>query len=178
MMKRVFGTKCRGMTVVELVVTIGLLATAAAFAAPNIIEWLPNYRLNAAARDMVNHMNRAKSSALKNDCYGVITFDLDISGTTYDYVIYLDRNKDLQYDSSETILFLVNFNTDYSQSVSLASVPTFPNNGNGRPTLAFNRRGLTIVAGGGLASGTVDLINTNGKTKQITVSAVGGLRIS
>ena len=38
----------RGVTLVELVVVMAIIAIGAAFVAPNIGAWIPNYRLRSA----------------------------------------------------------------------------------------------------------------------------------
>jgi prepilin-type N-terminal cleavage/methylation domain-containing protein len=64
-----------GFTLVELLVVIGLIATIAAIAIPNIISWLPGYRLRAAANDIYSNFQYAKIGAIKNNNNWAVVFN-------------------------------------------------------------------------------------------------------
>ncbi len=54
-----------GMTLLEIVIVVSIIAVLAAIAVPNFKVWLPNMRLKAAARDVYSDMQKAKMSAIK-----------------------------------------------------------------------------------------------------------------
>ena len=56
-----------GVTLIEVVVVIALLGILAGFAYPNFKSWIPNYKLKAAARDLVSNFQRAKMEAVKRN---------------------------------------------------------------------------------------------------------------
>jgi hypothetical protein len=109
---------------------------------------------------------------------------LPVSGTTYDYVTYVDADQDLEYDAgSDRILKKIKFsNHSEYKGVSFDTNQgggdglTFSNNDNGRPSVAFNSRGLTMNNAFGSGAGFVYLTNNN-NTKQIRVSTAGSVRI-
>jgi len=43
----------KGVTLIELIVVMVIIAIGAVLLAPNIGAWLPNYRLRSATRDIV-----------------------------------------------------------------------------------------------------------------------------
>ena len=64
-----------GFTMVELMIVIVVIAILSAIAVPNIISWLPNYRLKAAARDLYSNMQQVKMKAIKENKDWAIVFD-------------------------------------------------------------------------------------------------------
>ena len=54
----------RGVTLVELVVVMAIIAIGAAFVAPNIGAWIPNYRLRSASRDVTSALRTAQMKAI------------------------------------------------------------------------------------------------------------------
>ncbi len=54
----------KGVTLVELVVVMVIIAVGATLAAPSIGRWLPRYRLRSATRDIVSTMRTAQMRAV------------------------------------------------------------------------------------------------------------------
>ncbi len=165
----------RGITLIELVVVLSLLAIIAGLAYPAVNKWIPNYRLKAASRELYSNLQKAKMEAIKRNRYVAITFNVPISGATYDYIVYVDNNSNLQYDPGETILSRVRLPTSGGISIS---TNTFINNGNGRKTLAFNPRGLPENAAHNPGVGTITLSNSLNRTHSITISMFGRIRLT
>lgn len=87
----------RGITLVEIMVVFALIAILSVFAVPNIIDALPNYRLKAAARDLVSNLQKAKMLALKKNCDIEVRFDTSAVPGFY----YFDTTDDDTYTSGE-----------------------------------------------------------------------------
>jgi prepilin-type N-terminal cleavage/methylation domain-containing protein len=71
-----------GFTLIELMVTIGVLAIMASIAIPVFSRWLPGYHLKTAARDVFSNMQLAKLEAVKRNTDCIVTIDTDQN--TYD----------------------------------------------------------------------------------------------
>ena len=74
-----------GFTVLELIVVIVVISILAAIAVPNIIDWLPNYRLKSAARDLVSNMQKARMEAVSGNKDVVVTFDGSVTPGFYTF---------------------------------------------------------------------------------------------
>jgi len=66
----------RGMTLMELVVTIGVLAIMAAIALPASSGWRENVRYKEAAREVVSVLRRGRSVAVQQNQNTTVTIDL------------------------------------------------------------------------------------------------------
>jgi len=63
-----------GFTLMEVLVVIAIIAVTAAIAIPGIMNWLPNYKLKGAARDVYSAMQKARSIAVKSNRSAAIVF--------------------------------------------------------------------------------------------------------
>jgi len=62
----------KGVTLIELIVVMVIIAIGATLMVPGIGRWLPNYRLRSATRDVVSTMRTAQMRAVStNTVYGV-----------------------------------------------------------------------------------------------------------
>jgi general secretion pathway protein H len=56
----------KGVTLVELIVVLAIIAILAGLIAPNIGGWLPRYRLRSATRDIASTLRTAQMKAVSN----------------------------------------------------------------------------------------------------------------
>jgi prepilin-type N-terminal cleavage/methylation domain-containing protein len=66
----------RGITLIELVVVIVIIAIGAVLTAPNIGAWIPTYRLKSAAGDIVSMLRVAQAKAVSSNAMYRVSFDL------------------------------------------------------------------------------------------------------
>ncbi len=177
--------RTNGFTTVELIVVIALFVVLVGIAIPGFSRWLPNYRLRAAARDMFSNFQQAKLTAVKRYQTCAITFNQDIGGTTFDYVVYVDTDNDLEFDNpGDEVLTSVLFSGRY-KGVSFDTTKgggdgiddSIINNDDGNPTLGFLSTGFSVDNAGNPASGSVYFINLNGREREVAVSAAGNITI-
>ena len=74
-------SKNSGFTLLEVMVVVGIISVVIGIAVPNIISWLPKYRLKSAARDIISFMQEVKLEAIKTNTTREIIFDNSNSGT-------------------------------------------------------------------------------------------------
>jgi prepilin-type N-terminal cleavage/methylation domain-containing protein len=188
-----------GITLIELSVVMAIIALMGLFIAPTIGEWLDNYRVRQAAREVLSDLQFAKMKAISGNFrrYCTITFNITVAGTPYDYIVYPDYNNNHQLDGNVGDLdgdgIQENEENDIFKRVRLndsfrhvAFDPsrgggdgiTFINNDKGEPSIAFDNQGLPRKTGGGFGSGTVFLKNMrNNKCIKVVVSSVGRIKI-
>ena len=98
----------------ELIVIISIFVVLVLVAIPGFSRWLPNYRLRAATRDLFSNVQHAKLTAIKRHNTCVITFNQDVDGTFYDYVVYVDTVGKLEFDAGQEVLTSVLFSERYA----------------------------------------------------------------
>ena len=159
-----------GFTMVELMIVIAVIAILSAIAVPNIINSLPNYRLKAAARDMISNFQKAKMEAVKRNRNVVIEFApvaYVASGQVGSYKVFVDDGsgggtaKDDIQNGSERIVAQVNM----PKNVSLCAT-TFAGDKTG-----FNSRALP------LKKGSVKIRNNKSRYYKTSLSFAGNVKL-
>ena len=180
-----------GFTLVELGVVLAIVAVLAAIATPVLFAWLPNVRLNGAARDLYATIMKAKGEAAKHNSRCTLTFNQTLpDGITYAYVLFVDNApSNSSYDAGEAVLLRVQ---QWPQGVTLDPAMgggdglSFPNRGPGcagNPALSFGPNALPVNDACGLANGTAFLIKAsdigilNRHTKNVAVNITGNVSI-
>lgn len=174
-----------GFSLVELMVVLGVMSLLALASIPAVLDWLPNQRCKAAARDIYANFQKAKVTAIKTNINCAITFGQDVNGTNYDYVIYTDSNENCEYDASEPIIDMVLlssypgvvFDTSDPEGNGAVNGLTFIDNDAGLPTIAFQPTAVPTDNNGGIANGTVYIRNTRNLNYKITISTAGNVAI-
>jgi len=138
----------KGITLIEIMVVIGILAIVSAFAYPNFKNWLPGYRLTRAARNMFSDMQKVRMDAIKRGINMAIVFDT----TNNRYLIRSSTGAGSSWSTDETVDLTSyksgirfghgNATTALGGSFDTDNV-TFPNN-----TVIFTPRGV-LGSGGG-----------------------------
>jgi len=173
----------KGVTLIELAVVMAIIGIMALFMVPAIGQWIDSYRIKQAAREMVSDMQLAKMKAMGNSRYCTVTFNINVGGTDYSYIVYDDSDSDCEYDAGEEIYERMILGNEYKH-VGFDTTQgggdglTFVDNDNNQPTVAFDARGLPRNNTGGFGAGTAFLKHSkNNKGRQVIVSAAGRVRI-
>jgi len=170
-----------GFTLMELMVTMVVLAIVVTITIPVFARWLPDYRLRAAARDLYSNFQLAKMTAVRNNANCAITFNQAVGGTVYDYVVFVDSDNDVEYDVGEeivtSVLWTAYKDVNFDATQGGGDGLNFGNNDDGLPCVAFRSNGLPRNNAGGLGMGTAFLINTKNMTRSVVLSSGGNIRI-
>jgi type IV fimbrial biogenesis protein FimT len=156
-----------GFTMVELMIVIVVIAILSAIAVPNIISWLPNYRLKAAARDLVSNMQKARMQAVKENKNIVTRFDAGINPGFY----YFDTNNDNAYTPGEYKIDLSTYGSGVDYGTGNAA-----SNWNGDVCVPANS--ITFNSRGSSNNGTVYIQNQNNDISYaITARSSGSIKL-
>ncbi len=163
-------TRCHrkaGFTMVELMIVIAVIAILSAIAVPNIINWLPNYRAKAAARDMISNFQKAKMEAVKRNTDVVIQFTpgaYAANGQVGSYRIFADDNPaNGAFDAGELVLAQVNM----PKNVSLYTTSFVGD------TTGYNSRSLPWKS----RLGSVEIRNNKSRYYMASLSFAGHVRL-
>lgn len=139
-----------GFTMVELLIVIVVIATLSAIAVPDIIKWLPNYRLKSAARDLFSNMQTARMQAVKENENVIMIFD---AGTTPGFY-YFDTDNNNAYTAGENRIDFSAYGSGVDYGTGNAALNWDGNNCTQTGSITFNSRGTSN-------SGTVYIQNQN-----------------
>lgn len=85
----------KGVTLIELAVVMAIVGILALFIAPAIREWLDNFRIRQAAREVASDLQFAKMKAISTGVRYTVVFNQMVEGTTYSYVVFPDYNNNM-----------------------------------------------------------------------------------
>jgi type IV fimbrial biogenesis protein FimT len=147
----------RGVTLIELIVVMVIIAMGAVLLAPNIGAWIPNYRLKSAARDVTSALRTAQMKAISNNTQYHVSFN---SGAGTFILQYQDTGGNWIDDGSSQKL---------PQGVAISGIgfPACPPPAASNNCALFNPNSTS-------STGSITLSNTKGATKRITLTTSTG----
>jgi prepilin-type N-terminal cleavage/methylation domain-containing protein len=154
----------KGITLIELVIVLAIIAIGAALMVPGFGAWMPHYRLKGAARDIVSVMRTAQVKAVSyNMRYGVA---FNTAANPPEFQLYRNSGglTDFQVDGSPTSL---------PAGVLFNDFVGLPKDGPGGQSVIRFFPDSTAEA-----NGTISLINSKNTTKTIRIfSSTGRITI-
>jgi type IV fimbrial biogenesis protein FimT len=103
-------TRCRGFTLVELLVAAAIVATLLAAGTPAFYEWLGAYELANQAKHLAETMTRARTEAIRTNHRVSVCKSPDqrqcADGGSWEqgFVVFVDENGNGRVDAGERIL--------------------------------------------------------------------------
>ena len=140
-----------GFTLAELMIAIAIVAILASLAIPNIIAWLPNYRLQSGAEEIQSALQLARASAIKENATATVAFDT--ANETYRAFVGTRTVRRGQMPAGIDLNCALN---------------------NGGTSVQFNTQGFAINN----TQGNAQVSNNSGRTKTIAVFLTGNSRIN
>ena len=145
----------QGFTIMELVVVMTLALIIMGIALPNLLSWLPTYRLSAGARQVASDLQLARMKAISQNA----KFRLIFNGNVYPAATYsFEKDNGGTWGTESGPFGLPN-------DITVTGVTA---------TSVFQPRG-TVAPG---TAGTITLENSNSLNKTVDVSIVGRVSIN
>jgi prepilin-type N-terminal cleavage/methylation domain-containing protein len=145
--------KKEGITLIELVVVMAIIAIGAALIAPNIGAWIPSYRLRSASRDVVSALREAQMKAISTK----IPYQVSFNPAAGSYI--------LQYQDTGGNWINEGASQKFPSGIVIRGI-TFPGD---KANFSPNYTAST---------GNITLENTRGSSKTVTLtSSTGRVRI-
>ncbi|MDC8445333.1 MAG: GspH/FimT family pseudopilin [Nitrosomonas sp.] len=168
----------RGVTLVELMVTISVVGILLAVGVPSFNQLNTNSRLNGYVNAFQSSLSLARSEAIKRNGRVAICTSLDGSncsnsgGWEQGWTVFVDLDNDGSRDNGEEIIHA---------TPSLQAGYSFSGNGNVSSYISFDPQGMTKLTSGALQAGTITLCPAtpaaSGAGRQLILSSSGRARI-
>ena len=145
----------RGVTLIELIIVMVIIAIGAALTAPNIGGWLPNYRLRSATRNVASILRLAQIKAVSSNTPYRVAFD-----TVNESYILQYQDTGGGFVTEEGIQSLptgVKVNTDFGSAAIFSPNSTAKD-----------------VGGNVILNGNITLNNTKGSIKTVRLLGLTG----
>jgi prepilin-type N-terminal cleavage/methylation domain-containing protein len=165
--------KSSGFTLMELLVTIGIIAVVSAIAVPNFMSWMPKYRLGNASRDVLAILQKTRVRAVKDNLLCAVQFNVgnesytaiedDGAGTadTTPADGIPDGRGDRIFQATETVIAAKSL----LAGIDIVSTTLTGNR------VVFDTQGVASNAG------SITLRNTRGDSRTIVIEIAGSSRI-
>jgi type IV fimbrial biogenesis protein FimT len=154
-----------GVTLLELMVALAIVAILASVSTPGIISWMSERKLGSASRDVLAAMQATRLRAVKDRSNAVVRFDT----ANETFIAFVDNGRgggtadNNLRDGSETIIKTGDLT---SQSLDITAADF-----DGNSFVVFSARGFS-------GQGSVTLENTAGNQRQVVVSSAGSSQIT
>lgn len=160
-------SKAKGFSLVEAVVILAIIAILCTVAVPGMGSLMRSYRLKSAANDLASLLQLARMTALARNADSVLSFNVSDQTVT----LFVDdgasggTSGDKTQNGGEATIKTLDIRNEYSQEITLGS-PTFGT------TVAWGSRGQPDT------SGSIQLQNKVGRSKQIVLSPSGSVTVN
>lgn len=146
----------KGITIIELVVVMIIIAIGAVLIAPNIGAWLPHYRLRSVTRDIVSTMRTAQMKAVS---------------ANVEYRVYFDQtNRKFWLEKGNLSSNSTNWGTEGAKEGADNFLPS-------GISISYTSNFVEFNPNSTSSTGSITLSNTKNSTKRIVLHYTGRIRV-
>lgn len=188
--QRTNASESLGFTLIELMVTLALVAIMMVLAAPSFITFQRNSQLTSTANSFLASLSAARAEAMKRQLRTFV-IPFDSSNWSSGWVAFVDVNSNLSTTALAS-LSAYTLSSDSTSYIILSQVQGLPpsvvvDTSNGATSFArsgvkyamFNGSGFMTLIGGGFPGGGADSLDFNNGTeaRRVLASSAGRLRV-
>ncbi len=149
-----------GFTLMELMIAIAIIGIITAVATPPVLQWLQNRKIVSATQTVLSSLQSARLQSVKENQLTIVSFVSPDS-----YRVFLDVNQDHVFNAG-TDRILDHVKLPDGITISSAAFPA------GTKWIGFNGQGFPSSAG------SIGLVDTKGRTSQVSVNITGNIQVS
>jgi type IV fimbrial biogenesis protein FimT len=169
--------KSAGFTLIELMVTVGLVAILLSIATPSFVTFQRNSELTTITNNFIAALSSARSEAMKRNMTAMIIPSGNGSDWNQGWIVFVDVNRNNRYDSSDISVM---------QQQTPPGYITFTGNGTASETpisyVMYDASGFSRTTSGGFGANTLQVSrNDIGSTdfsqiRRIKIASTGRVR--
>lgn len=164
----------RGFTLIELMVTIFILAILMTIATPSFREYQRNSELTSLANTLLAAVNSARGEAMKYSAYAMIVPSEGADWNT-GWRVFVDKNMDKKYKADDDVLLL-----EQAAPPSYISIAGTGSAAGSSPSIIFNASGYAGV-GSTFSNVTINIqrndVTGPRYTRRLKISKSGRARV-
>jgi len=168
----------RAFTLIEMMVTLAILAVLATMAAPHLTDFVRNSNLTSAANNLSSALAAARSEAMKRNRPAMVI--AQPGGWKNGFIAFVDMDRDGAFDPAKDVLFLQE-TTPWPAYLEASGTRTAAE---ARPYLRYDGSGFATQTDGSAGNLTLSLVRNDvpastayRQTRRLILAATGRVRI-
>jgi type IV fimbrial biogenesis protein FimT len=173
----------RGFTIIELMITLTLVAILAAIAVPNMQTFVLNSRISSTAQELLRSIQTARTEAIKRQTPVAVCASTNptatsptcaTSGTVTGWIVFQDTNNSWQRESTEELIESHAYdNTKLSILSDQNSAISYAATGFGNASGGTNTGSIVVCDSRGNVDSSGSSTGTNSVARGISIATTG-----